>query len=180
VDQHQKDDFKLECCTKDCFPVNSVWEYSELKCRVEELGKQFHFLVNFTSGDRFVCSKSRTSTGKNSQRQVYKFQTRISFSFTIPGIQKNDNEKKSKRKNYDHSNNPKALCMITDVHTAHNHPRTRNLYMNSVQKSGKINKGLPDNCIYHLLTFMRLGQTNLDTDFLRQSREPYRFSGIVF
>ncbi len=78
VDQ-QKDDFKLECCTKDCFPVKSVWEYSERKGRVEELGKQFHFLVNFTSGDRFVCSKSRTSAGKNSQRQEYKFQIRFCF-----------------------------------------------------------------------------------------------------
>jgi hypothetical protein len=128
-----------------------------------------------------LSKKSRTSAGKNSQRQGCKFQIRISFLFTIPGIKNNDNGSKPKRTNYNHSNKPKALlCMITDVHTEHNHPRTRNLYMNSVQKSGKINKGLPDNCIYHLLTFMRLGQTNLDTDFLRQSREPYRFSGIVF
>ena len=37
--ERQKDDFKLECCTKKCFPVKSVWEYSELKDRVEELEK---------------------------------------------------------------------------------------------------------------------------------------------
>ena len=37
--ERQKDDFKLEFCTKKCFPVKSVWEYSELKDRVEELEK---------------------------------------------------------------------------------------------------------------------------------------------
>jgi hypothetical protein len=173
VDQ-QKDDYKLDCCTKECFPVKSVWEFSELKDRVEELGKKFNFLVNSTGGDKFVCSKSRSSAGKNSQRQDCQFKIRFSFLFTVPGIKKSDNEKKSRRKNYDHRNNPKALCMITEVCSKHNHPRTRQKYVNAVQKSGKITKCLPETCIFQFLNIMRLGKTQLSTPFIRDSLEIHR------
>ena len=75
----QKDDFLIEQCVKECFPIKIVAPVDEIESRFKELAKRFKFTTQICGGD-LICDKGRKADKKATHSMRTNCPCKISLS----------------------------------------------------------------------------------------------------